>query len=305
MRKNEKYVNRQRQPYILFCIAYLVFLIACDKEGPIAVRTATQNDEPVTLDGNMDGVGTIDRPPELEIKDADNELLQMTAIDHKMVLIDAGLFAMGSEKGGAEEKPVHLVELEEYYIDLYEVTLGQYRVCVEAGGCLEPIEAPGCVWYRLADEMEPINCMTWYDANSYCTWAKLRLPSEAEWEKAARGVDGRTYPWGEDVDRTKANYKGGFGRAIEVGSYPDGRSPYGLYDMGGNVWEWVEDRYDENYYVKSPYKNPLGPERGVNRVLRGGSWCFISNAMRSTRRVPYYVGTTDTDIGFRCAANVE
>lgn len=221
-----------------------------------------------------------------------------------MTLVPAGLFAMGSENGSQEERPVHLVELEAYYIDTYEVTLGQYRACVDAGGCLEPVDAPGCVWYRAANETEPINCMTWYDASAYCTWAGLRLPSEAEWEKAARGTDGRTFPWGEEVDRSKANYKGGFGRAIEVGSYPDGQSPYGIYDMGGNVWEWVEDHYDETYYSNSPRKNPTGPQAGVNRVLRGGSWCFIANAMRSTRRVPYYVATTDTDIGFRCAQNV-
>jgi formylglycine-generating enzyme required for sulfatase activity len=222
-----------------------------------------------------------------------------------MVLIPAGTFTMGSDRGLGREQPVHPVYLDAYYIDRYEVTLGQYRACVEAGACAESAEAGRCVWYGGTDEAEPINCMTWYDAQAYCRWASLRLPSEAEWEKAARGADGRNYPWGEQVDRNRANYKGGYGRAVAVGSYPEGASPYGVYDMGGNVWEWVGDWYDANYYFASEQRNPAGPSRGTHRVLRGGSWCFLSEAMRSTHRQPYDPEITDTDIGFRCARDAE
>ena len=107
------------------------------------------------------------------------------------------------------------------------------------------------------------------------------------------------------MDRSSANYKGGYGRAIAVGSYPDGISPYGVYEMGGNVWEWVADWYDANYYSESGRNNPAGPSLGTHRVLRGGSWCFLSSAMRSAHREPYDPEITDTDIGFRCARNAE
>ena len=221
--------------------------------------------------------------------------------DREMVLIPAGPFTMGSADGLERESPVHLVDLDDFYLDKYEVTLGQFRACVEAGACSEPPEVTKCLWHEGVGDDKPVNCMTWYDAQSYCQWAGLRLPSEAEWEKAARGTDGRVYPWGDEVDRGRANYRNGFGGPIDVGSFPTGVSPYGLYDMGGNVWEWVEDWYDPTYYATSPRDNPAGPDTGTGRVLRGGSWCFSADALRATVREPYNPEGTDTDIGFRCA----
>lgn len=224
------------------------------------------------------------------------------ATQHEMVLVPAGAFIMGSDDGDADEQPVHAVELDAYFIDVFAVSVGQYRACTEAGACEPPTSANLCNWFDSVPDDHPINCMYWKDADDYCTWAGLRLPTEAEWEKAARGTDARTYPWGEDFDRDRANYgDGGTMRTTPVYEYPDGISPYGVYDMAGNVWDWVADWYHEHYYADSPQENPSGPESGSLRVLRGGSHWFDAVLMRSANREPYHPDQTDVDIGFRCA----
>jgi len=222
-------------------------------------------------------------------------------VPHEMVLVPAGDFIMGANDGDADEQPVHAVYLDAFFIDAFEVTVAQYRVCVDAGACEPPTSASLCNWYASVPEDHPINCMYWNDAGAYCRWADLRLPTEAEWEKAARGVDGRTFPWGEDFDRDKANYgDGGIMRTTPVHDYADGVSPYGAWDMAGNVWDWVDDWYHEHYYSNSPASNPTGPDSGSLRVLRGGSHWFDANMMRATSREPYHPQQTDVDIGFRC-----
>lgn len=221
---------------------------------------------------------------------------------HAMVLVPDGKFVMGSDDGDGDEQPVRVVDLDAFFIDTFEVSVGRYRACFDAGACEEPVSANLCNWYSTSLEDHPINCVYWNDADTYCRWAGLRLPTEAEWEKAARGVDGGTFPWGEDFDRGKANYgDGGTMRTTAIDAYPEGLSPYGAMDMAGNVWDWVADWYHEHYYTTAPPSNPGGPDSGTLRGLRGGSHWFDPMLMRSSNREPYHPQQTDVDIGFRCA----
>jgi formylglycine-generating enzyme required for sulfatase activity len=241
------------------------------------------------------------------------------------ILIPAGSFQMGCDSsnpgaGGTiplpvgscpgDEQPLHTVTLSAYSIDKYEVTNARYQACVAAGGCT----APGSVnssmripYYGTSTYADyPVIYVNWRQASAFCAWAGGRLPTEAEWEKAARGSsDTRVYPWGNSApDCTKLNYSGCVGDTSRVGSYPSGASPYGVMDMAGNVWEWVNDWYDGNYYSVSPGVNPQGPATGWGRVLRGGSWHLSDGVVRSAHR--YYYDPDGHDYwwyvsnGFRC-----
>jgi len=173
-----------------------------------------------------------------------------------------------------------------------------YTLCVLTGDCRNPASSNRSSTY--ADY--PVIYIKWEDAQSYCSWAGARLPTEAEWEKAARGVDGRIYPWGNEVDFTKFYYYNeNSGQTFPVGSFPSGASPYGVLDMAGGVSEWVNDWYGESYYQSSPASNPLGPVSGQSHVLRGSSWAYIGADVRSSNR-PGVVSEKDYYfIGFRCA----
>ena len=202
-----------------------------------------------------------------------------------MVLVPAGEFTMGGNEA-VSEKPVHQVSLDAYYMDKHEVTVEQYAKFLEATKRRSPPE-----WKILNQpphQKHPIVMMDWSDANAYCQWAEKRLPTEAEWEKAARGADGRIYPWGNDLPTPqRANYGkkkwDKHAALVPVGTL-DGKSPYGIYDMAGNAWEWVSDWYDRVYYKNSPSQNPKGPEHGDFKVSKGGSWHSRPESLHSSNR---------------------
>jgi formylglycine-generating enzyme required for sulfatase activity len=224
-----------------------------------------------------------------------------------MVLIPAGDFLMGTNERFSDEGPQHIVHLGAYYIDRYEVTNLQYKKFIDETGRRAPQHFNGReVPDGKADH--PVTFVTWYDARDYCTWAGKRLPSEAEWEKAARGSDGRRFPWGNDFDIRKANTPirwgkiGVEGDTTPVGAFPEGVSPYGLYDMSGNVWEWTD-----SWYTAYPGNNTQSENYGeIYKVLRGGSWwdcsfykCGISAP--SYNRAFFNARVKNASFGFRCA----
>ena len=232
----------------------------------------------------------------------------------EMVRIPAGEFEMGDHfnEGWDAERPVHTVYLDEFYIDKYEVTNAQYRLFVQATGHPEPKS-----WnYFKVNASDPVEGVSWYDAAAYAQWAGIRLPTEAEWEKAARGgLVGKRYPWGDTITRDDANYDGKGGRdrwlkTSPVGSFPP--NGYGLYDMGGNVWEWCMDEYDEGFYARSPKNNPVagGFINFVNndfinvkssRVLRGGSYNDDGFTLAVSARISNNPSFKLVNVGFRCA----
>ena len=189
----------------------------------------------------------------------------------EMVFVPSGEFVMGSADADQsvfyDQKPQHTVYLDAFWIDKYEVTNARYQRCVAAGSCPPSHFAHDD---RFNGDRQPVVGISWGDATAYARWVGGRLPTEAEWEKAARGTDGRIYPWGNQWDGSKANTsENGLGTATDVGSYPDGASPYGALDMAGNVWEWVADWHGD--YPSERQVNPTGPESGQRRVERGGS----------------------------------
>jgi formylglycine-generating enzyme required for sulfatase activity len=230
-----------------------------------------------------------------------------------MVLVPAGAFLMGCAPNDTrcddDEKPAHEVFVDAFYIDRTEVTVAAYEQCVQARECTRAyVESCNGDPFDDKDGPQPMNCVRHSDAVKYCSWVLKRLPTEAEWEKAARGTDGRIYPWGNsppscayavlDAGGTGCGRHGTW----PVGSKPRGASPYGVLDMAGNVWEWVADRYAPNYYATSPADNPLGPDRGTDLVLRGGGWLY-SNArlLRASNRDINVGSASESNIGFRCA----
>jgi serine/threonine-protein kinase len=227
----------------------------------------------------------------------------------ELLCVPAGEFPMGSDDGEDDEKPVHTVYLDAYWIDQTEVTNRQYALCVSAGACQAPGEtnSPTRLSYYANSTYAnyPVIFVNWNQANDYCQWAGRQLPSEAQWEKAARSTDGRTFPWGSigntPTDKKHNSYQE-VGDTYAVGSYPAGASPYGAFDMAGNVWEWVADWYSENYYASSPERNPTGPTDGQGRVLRGGAWSNFENYLRSSLRIKNEPDSWSNGIGFRCAS---
>jgi serine/threonine-protein kinase len=224
-----------------------------------------------------------------------------------MVYVPAGEFLMGSGDGDSDEKPVHTVNLDAYWIDQTEVTNAMYANCVATGVCNPPNSSKsytrGSYYGNSEFDNYPVIFVSWFNAVTYCEWASRRLPTEAEWEKAARGTDERVYPWGDTVDESLANYNQHVGDTTVVDDYEKGVSFYGAFNMAGNVWEWVSDWYDENYYINSPLSNPVGT--GTNPVRRGGSWLDNENLVRSALRGHDFPLYASNNLGFRCARDAE
>jgi formylglycine-generating enzyme required for sulfatase activity len=230
-----------------------------------------------------------------------------------MVTIPAGPFLMGSQnpKGRADEWPQRTVYVDTFAIDQVEVTNERYMAFVATTGHRSPPNPYGTGVLSSAKGIErlPVVQVSWYDAKAYCSWAKKRLPTEAEWEKAARGTDGRMYPWGDDQPTpTRANFDREWveDKTLHpVGSLSGGDSPYGIKDMSGNAREWVQDWYDPDYYANAPEKNPQGPDKGIVRVIRGGSWHSPLSDITATARGRGGFALQTHGTGFRCVRGGE
>lgn len=239
-----------------------------------------------------------------------------------MVLVPPGPFSMGCSPNLEDhvcqpwEKPFHEVSLPAYYIDRHEVTVAAYTRCVEAGQCTEPESNLALRYYNWGAEdrgTHPTNGVTWHQADAFCRWQEKQLCTEAQWEKGARGDDGRSYPWGnlapnDDLvvmDSPKSRMKSGAAWPVlsttsPVCQKPGGNSPYGLCDMAGNVWEWVADWFDPSYYGDSPKQSPAGPPTGVYRVIRGGRYHHVGFSMRISARSFFKPDDAYAYLGFRC-----
>jgi formylglycine-generating enzyme required for sulfatase activity len=242
--------------------------------------------------------------------------IPVSIIDAKginMRLIPEGKFIMGSNDGNSNAQPSHQVYLASFYIDEYEVTNEQYRNCENTKPkiCDSPIDRKSPLHSNYYDDPQyndyPVVWVNWNMAKKFCEWRDANLPTEAQWEKAARSPDSRSYPWGEEISCRNANYAGCVGDTLPVGLFEDGKSVYGVYDMVGNVAEWVADWYSDTYYSTHAdgQFDPTGPVNGQLRVVRGGSWYVKFNGIKLFERIAYLPSFADRDLGFRCARDYE
>ncbi len=283
--------------YRLFiCFAFISLLLGCGSDSTDS--PSKEADVPLTSESDAD-------IPTREIAHA--------ADGSVMVLIPAGEFVMGKDGAPPElgESPAHRVYLDAFYIDKYEVTNARYQRFMEATGTPAPD-----FWTdpMMNEPNQPVVGVTWHQAKAYCEWVGKRLPTEAEWEKAARGTDERIYPWGNHFDWEYGNFSDdhledghldGFMGSAPVGHFPTDVSPYGVYDMGGNALEWVADWEDVSYYLISPKVNPKGPATGTHKILRWGAMDIGPEYSRTVYRNRLMPHLTNMAFGFRCAKNVK
>lgn len=318
----------------------IIFITPTETVQETAVPTETATATPAPTETPTPTPSPTPRPSATPTATATPNQLPTTRIRStdgaNMVLIPAGTFLMGASSddfiAGPDEKPRHVVALNAFYIDQYEVTVAQYAAFLtRIGGYRKNCEQFDCAWprklagytsYLIEQDLGdgsiqytplagfsdyPINNVSWYGANAYCQAVGGRLPTEAEWEYAARGTDGRIYPWGnEPPDETRAVFNSpDYNNLKPVDALPAGVSPFNVYGMAGSMWEWVADWYDESFYSKSPTNNPTGPETGLTRVIRGGAWPNnnLADRIRASNRsslTPEFISAT---VGFRCAMN--
>jgi formylglycine-generating enzyme required for sulfatase activity len=221
------------------------------------------------------------------------------------VLIPAGSFVMGDD----ENSPRREIFVSAFYMDKFEVTLSRYAAFLKATGNIKPPAEWETADLQNSAEL-PVVAVDWHDADSYCRWAGKRLPTEAEWERAARGGDERIYPWGSDPPSPeharfgqpyeKPVYRDG---VVRVGTYSKGVSPFGIYDLSGNVWEWVGDWYADSF--RRDVRDPKGPDKGTHKVMRGGGWYDAADRITATKRMYAEPARRDDEVGFRCAGDVQ
>lgn len=289
-----------------FWIALSALLILASGCGP-AAETPTPTSVPTPTAAPVKVVPTptpVPAPPTPTPRPTPTPAPEATAppVTDIMIEVPAGPFTMGSDTGEGDETPAHEVDLPAFEIDKFEVTNADFAQFVEATGYQTDAEKEGRSknWRNAAKgkDNHPVVYVSWNDAVAYCEWLGKRLPTEAEWEKAARGTDKRMYPWGNEWAPAKANVKetGLRGTAV-VGSFGAGASPYGVEDMAGNVWEWTADWYQP--YPGSTYRTQYFGERF--KVVRGGGWFEMADAVRTTNRDLTSANAANDDMGFRCA----
>ncbi len=280
-----------------FKIIFLFVVLFAASLPLIAILRGTSS-TPFETDTHLDGEEPTSPTPETSSVEV--------PLDEEMVMIPAGPFLRGTTQGGFDERPQRTIYLDSFLIDRYEVTNGQYAAFVKATGHRRagPPSRYAKNTARMRGVNQPVVYVSWEDAKAYCEWRGRRLPSEAEWEKAMRGTDGRLWPWGNIEIQDGANWArvdDGFEVAAPVGRIRSDESPYGVKDGAGNVMEWVEDWYQENAYAESLDRNPPSPEYGTYKVLRGAAYTSAGSDLRITARSKMMQDFRDETIGFRCA----
>lgn len=280
-----------------FKLVFLLVVLACAAMPIVAIMRGTT----MTPYEKSATEATPESEGEADLASGNEEPLEA-----EMVVIPAGPFIRGTNDGGFDEQPQRTIFLEAFSIDRYEVTNHHYQQFVTATGHRKPglpsrYAKSGS---KVRGVNQPVVYVSWEDAEEYCRWRGKRLPTEAEWEKAMRGADGRTWPWGNEEQPRNANWarvQDGHEVSARVGTFVSDKSPYGVMDGAGNVIEWVDDWYHETYYKDSPDRNPSSPEHGTYRVLRGGGYTTTGLDVRITSRSKMMPDFRDETIGFRCA----